>query len=253
MALWGGGLRKGFSVAAFLLEVAQLSPLFLSLHHSPYAIGIPAAVALVLNPRMGGFVYILRPCIRDWQFLPPPQSPLVFTARSYAALLPGSGTLGCTVWPRAVMACSPDVPPSFYLPHMNMGPPVLLATTAAASLLLPHSILSALAPHLHLISTLPPHLDEYFFFKSWVVRLPHSLIFWQFWLYFVLRLVVILRVVVRGGEVCVPMPPSWPEVLIRSSWQNMKLQNAKWKLTRTLCLSVVETWRWPRRGANPAC
>ena len=60
MSLWGGGLRKRFSVAAFLLDVAQLSPLFLSLHHSPYAIGIPAAVALVLNPRMGGFVYILR-------------------------------------------------------------------------------------------------------------------------------------------------------------------------------------------------
>ena len=36
------------------------------------------------------------------------------------------------------------------------------------------------------------HLDECFFFNSLVVALPCSLIFWQFWLFFVFKLVVIL-------------------------------------------------------------
>ena len=41
------------------------------------------------------------------------------------------------------------------------------------------------------VSAPPTGLDECFFFNSLVVRLPHNLIFWQFWLFFVLKLIVI--------------------------------------------------------------
>ena len=34
------------------------------------------------------------------------------------------------------------------------------------------------------ISTPPTGLDEYFFFNTLVIRFPHTLIFWQFWLFF---------------------------------------------------------------------
>ena len=36
--------------------------------------------------------------------------------------------------------------------------------------------------------------------------------FWQFWFFFVFKFVVVL-LVVRGGKVYLPMPPSWSEVL----------------------------------------
>ena len=39
-------------------------------------------------------------------------------------------------------------------------------------------------------------LDECFFFKSLVVRLSYSSIFWQFWLFFVFKFVVVLLLVV---------------------------------------------------------
>ena len=47
-------------------------------------------------------------------------------------------------------------------------------------------------------------------FKSLVVRLPYSSIFWQFWLFFAFKLVIFL--VVQGSKVYLPMPPSWLEV-----------------------------------------
>ena len=60
--------------------------------------------------------------------------------------------------------------------------------------------------------SLIPWLSECFFFNSLVVRLPHSLIFCQFWLFFVFKFVVVLLLVVQGGIVCLPMLLSWPEV-----------------------------------------
>ena len=62
------------------------------------------------------------------------------------------------------------------------------------------------------VSALPSGLDECFFYNSVVVGLPYSSISWQFWLFFVFKFVVCL-LVVRGGTVCLPMLPSWPEVL----------------------------------------
>ena len=51
-----------------------------------------------------------------------------------------------------------------------------------------------------------------FFFNSLVVGLPYNLIFWQFWLFFVFKFVVVLLLVVEGGKTCLPTPPSWQEV-----------------------------------------
>ena len=73
-------------------------------------------------------------------------------------------------------------------PHANVGLPALPAT--------------ALLP----ISAPPTSLDECFFFNSLVVRLPYSLIFWQFWLFFIFKFVVVLLLVVQGGKVYLPMP-----------------------------------------------
>ena len=99
--------------------------------------------------------------------------------------------------------------PSWFYPlHVNMRLPVPLATTTTA-LLLPQCILSPWLP----ISAPSAHLDEYGFFKSLVVRYPYSLTFWQFWVFFVLRLVVVFLKVVQGREVNLPTPPWWLEVL----------------------------------------
>ena len=59
------------------------------------------------------------------------------------------------------------------------------------------------------ISNLPTSLDECLFFNSLVVRLQYSLVFWQFWLFFVFKFVVVLLLVVWGGKVSWPMPPYW--------------------------------------------
>ena len=47
-----------------------------------------------------------------------------------------------------------------------------------------------------LVSAPPTGLDECFFFYSLVVGLPYSLIFWQSWLFFVFKFVVVLLLVV---------------------------------------------------------
>ena len=62
------------------------------------------------------------------------------------------------------------------------------------------------------VSTPPSGLGECFLINSLVVRLPYCLIFWQFWLFFVFKFVVVLLFIVRGGTVCLTVPPSWPEV-----------------------------------------
>ena len=65
------------------------------------------------------------------------------------------------------------------------------------------------------ISAPPTGLDECFFFNSLVVGLPYSLIFWQFWLFFVFKFVFLL--LVMRGEVYLPMPPAFPEVTFHTS------------------------------------
>ena len=50
----------------------------------------------------------------------------------------------------------------------------------------------------------------------------HSSIFCQFWLFFVFKFVVVLLLVVRGGTVCLPKPPSLPEVQIHIHLKELK-------------------------------
>ena len=95
----------------------------------------------------------------------------------------------------------PRYPPSFHLPQVNVGLPVLPAAATTALLPLPHCVLQTPAPC--------NHLDEYCLFKSWLWDFHTVKFFWQFWLYFILRLVVILLMAVQEGEVCLPTPPSW--------------------------------------------
>ena len=54
-----------------------------------YVTGALEALALVVNPRVGGFMYILGLCrnfiwilLREWQFLLTSQPPKILTARS---------------------------------------------------------------------------------------------------------------------------------------------------------------------------
>ena len=69
-------------------------------------------------------------------------------------------------------------------------------------------VLSAHLP----VSTPATSPHECFFFNSLFVRLPCSLVFWQFWLFFIFKLVVILLLVVRGSKAYLPTPPSCLEL-----------------------------------------
>ena len=91
MSVWGECSERGLChclASGGLLDTCPISS-----HFTHCATGALPAVTLVLNPRVGGFTYILRPCgpfkwsfLKIWQFLPSPQSPLVFTARSHENL-----------------------------------------------------------------------------------------------------------------------------------------------------------------------
>ena len=97
----------------------------------------------------------------------------------------------------------------FYL-HENVGPPTPPDTALPAQIL---QLLPCCESSLPGCSSAPPTgLDECFFFNSLVVRLPYTLIFCQFLLFFVFKFVVVLLLVVRGGTVYLPMPSSWLEV-----------------------------------------
>ena len=177
----------------------------------PYATGSPLAAALVVVPRVGGFVSIPGLCrafkhtpSRDQQCLLLLQSPLVFTAKSYEALFcwhwnPGLHGLG-------FRSFTPKVSLLIFIHHMWMWDPPFCWVLPC------HHCHTVSSPPLFPISAPSTHLDEYGFFKSLVVGLPYSLIYWQFWVIFVWRLVVILLMVVQGGKACLPIPPSWPKV-----------------------------------------
>ena len=105
---------------------------------------------------------------------------------------PFSGTLGCLV------RLAPQLFLLVYL-HANVGHLVHQ----------PQPYLQPSLPWLS-VSAPPTGLDECCF-NSLVVRLLYSSIFWQFWLVFVCKFVVVL-LVVRGGAVCLPTPPFWLEV-----------------------------------------
>ena len=128
----------------------------------------------------------------------------VFSQR-FEASFPCAGALGC------VVCLTSQLFLLVYLP-MNVGPPALPATILSYSpaATLPQ-ILSAQLP----ISTPSTSTNGCFYFNSLIVRLPYSLIFRQFWLFFVFKFVVVLLLVMQRGTVYLPMPPSCLEVLLR--------------------------------------
>ena len=104
------------------------------------------------------------------------------------------------------LSCVVCLTPQLFLPvypHVNVGTPGPPAATSPR-------VLSAQRP----VSTPPSGQDECFFFNTLVVGLPYSLIFCQFWLFFVFKFVAVLLLVVHEGTVVhLPIvPPSWPEV-----------------------------------------
>ena len=163
------------------------------------------------DSQVGGLVYILGPCgsrqrtlLCSWEFLLLPQPLRVFFIQRLEALFPDTVTLGCTV------CLAHQLFLLVYL-HMNVGLPSLLAATLPTLvcqlpfhplhrpppcpiLQLPPCLESSL-PQLP-VSAPSTGLDESFSFNSLVLRLPCSLIFWQFWLIFVFKFVVYLLLVV---------------------------------------------------------
>ena len=121
------------------------------------------------------------------------------------------------------------IAPQLFLPvypHPNVGLTALPAP-ALATPIIQHCLAHQLPPRLsrstnhHLaMSCLCPSCPSQPLLLVWmnvssltlVVGLPYSLIFWQFWLFFVFKFVVVLLLVVRGSKVYLPMPPSWLEV-----------------------------------------
>ena len=114
----------------------------------------------------------------------------VFSQR-FEALLPRAGALGCVV---------PFAPPPFLLIYLcaNVGLRGLLAVTPLARLsyspprlCVPPPCCESSHPLARLLPSAPPTgLDECFFFISFVIGLPYSLIFCQFWLFFVFKLLL---------------------------------------------------------------
>ena len=164
--------------------------------------GTLPAVALGLNPRAGGCAYVLRLCgpfkwsfLKILQFLLPSQQPPWFLQPEVMEIyLSGLYSLAWG-WDHLL----PRYPSQFLSTTHECGIAHAHSTTAAASL-----------PCLCL-SFLPTHLDDCGFFKSLVLGLLHSSIFWQAWVLF-WDLAVILFVVVPGDAVCLPIPPPWLEV-----------------------------------------
>ena len=196
--MWGRG-QRGNSAACWALGCFQSLPLLPTSKLGPSG----------ADSQVGGFVYIPGCCgslqqtlLWGWEFLPLPQPPRFFSQRFLGFISP--------CWNPVLHGLSRSlvVPPG--LSTCKCG------TTCSASCCLTCSglpaaalpwVLSAQLP----VSAPPTGLDECFFFNSLVVRVPYSLIFWQFWLFFVFKFVVLLFVM-RGGKVYLPTPPSWLEV-----------------------------------------
>ena len=132
------------------------------------------------DSQVGGFGYVLGPVLhqtllRDWECLPLLQPHRFFQSEVLRLYFPvwnpglHSSQFICTqMWDHPV--CQPLLCCLFSLPQVPISVP-------------------------------PTRLDECFFFNSLVVRLPCSSIFWQFWLSFVFKFVVVLLLVVQGGKV----------------------------------------------------
>ena len=108
----------------------------------------------------------------------------------------------------------------FSLIHFPMNSHARLGVSPTAANHSPQSTLSLSftftqpyphGPQLRVLTGLVVLVD--FFFNFLVVEVPHSLIFWHFWLYMDFRLVGILLLVVQGSKWFLPKYPCWLELL----------------------------------------
>ena len=137
--------------------------------------------------RVDGFVYVLGPCgslqqtlLWGWEsLLLPPQPSQVFSIRGLRLYFP---ELEPWVAPSVTQSTS-----CCLAGQLQLCPPssTIRGLAGSASSALPW-VLSTQLP----VSAPPTHLDECFFFISLVVGLPYSLIFCQFWLLFVFKLLL---------------------------------------------------------------
>ena len=138
----------------------------------------------------------------------------MFSVRGFEALFLCAGTLCCLVRlaPQlfllviCMQMCNPPPLPATALPS-----PLAAASPAQVFQLL---CCNKSSPPQLSVATLPTGQDECFFSNSFIVGLPYSLISCQFGVFFVFKFVVVLVLVVRGGTVYLPMPPSWLEVTV---------------------------------------
>ena len=127
-ALWlcgGEGSKKRQHHCLAFGDLLSIHPISSHFTHSLYVTGALPAVALVVNPRVDRFAYVLSPCgpfkwtlLKIRQFLLPPQPHWFLYPDVMGIYLPGARTLGCEVWPGA------GIPPNIYLPHVSVGLPV---------------------------------------------------------------------------------------------------------------------------------
>ena len=151
------------------MPLAWLLPHFQSLPQLPTSKLSPSGA----ESQVGELVYVLghhgllqQTLLWDWKFLLPPQPTKFFRARSFEAFFSPTGIMGCVV--------------TLTL-HRNMGLPG-----------------PSVATLLHVLSTAAAELHPFYqsgwiciFFSSLVIGLPCIFIFWQFWLFFVFKFVVI--------------------------------------------------------------
>ena len=148
------------------MQLANVLHSFPTFHHF---LQFPQVVCALpsADSQVHGLVYVLgsrgplqQTLLSDWEFLLPPQTTQVFTARGFEALLPHIGTLGCTV-------C---LAPQLFLPaypHANVESPVCLLPPCPPGLLpccasSPHSCLSMpLLPVWKKVSCLIPWLSDF--------------------------------------------------------------------------------------------
>ena len=211
MALGGRSAWRRENATTWLLEIfpggssLPALTLFRVRSLSPHVTGALPAVALVLNSRGGGSAWVRSLCgffkrsiLKIDSFFHCPKLQWFLQPEVMGTYLPGSGNLGCVVWPGAGIPYAPGSPPNFYLPHRNVGLLVLLILHAMLRLCasLPISASSPFFPVWMTVNSLYPwlldsHIAQFSDGSGW---------------YMFCGLVEDFSVVLWGVKACLPTP-----------------------------------------------
>ena len=186
--------------------------------HSSYVTGTLLAIVLVLNPRVGGFVYVLDlEGLLSWVSW---KSSSFFHTTTptgfYSQKLWGFILLELELWAvksdLGLGSLTPKVSLPIFIHHTWMWdhlclfcPCRCLSAPHCVSLpLCPVSVSLSLLPYWINVASLSPWLSD--LHTVWFSDSFECYLFWD--------LVVILFVVVQGGEMCIPMLPFWLDVFL---------------------------------------